>query len=33
MDDMTVRGPGHGRCVEPQSVSNALDAGVDPRGG
>jgi RHS repeat-associated protein len=33
MDDMQIRGPGHGRCVEPQSVSNALDAGVDPRGG
>ncbi|HET6948787.1 MAG TPA: YwqJ-related putative deaminase, partial [Acidimicrobiales bacterium] len=35
LDDIPVasQGAAHGRCVEPQSLSKALDAGVDPRGG
>ncbi|HBB87907.1 MAG TPA: hypothetical protein DC047_09850 [Blastocatellia bacterium] len=27
------RSGGHGRCAEPQALSRALEAGVDPRGG
>jgi hypothetical protein len=27
-----ARGPAHGRCCEPQLISNMLKAGVDPKG-
>jgi hypothetical protein len=28
-----LRSPFHGHCVEPQCLSKALEAGVDPKGG
>jgi len=35
LDDVpvSVRKPWHGGCAEPRCVSQALDVGVDPRGG